>query len=80
MLRQAISSTLVNRALEKPNKNRGEWLHLVNPEVENVSFFGLGVYILHRFRPKSAPVWTASVDVLTCIADVWTAKVTFRNL
>lgn len=55
MLGGTISSTLVNRALEKPNKIRGEWLHLVNPEVENVSFFGLGFTSCTVFDRKVHP-------------------------
>jgi hypothetical protein len=80
MILWVVLSTKGNIALEKTDKIRGEWLHLVNPEVGNVSFLGRQVDIRNRSRLENAPVWTAFVDVWTDPADVWTAKVTFRNL
>lgn len=80
MISGVVLSTKRNPGPEKPNRIRGDRLHLVNLRVGNVSFFGLRVYVLNRFRLENAPLWTASVDVWTDLVDVWTAKVTFRNL
>lgn len=80
MISGVVLSTKGNIALEKTNKIRGEWLHLVNPKVGSVSFFRPQVDIRNHSRLENAPVWTAFVDVWTDMIDVWTAKVTFRNV
>jgi hypothetical protein len=41
MILGAALSTKGNIALEKTNKIRGEWLHLVNPKVGSVSLSAL---------------------------------------